>query len=298
MKPLDRFLYWIHERHQIYLRKQAGEPKPWTNDVVLQRYYFTNPYRENDKTTVWFREHLRGFLQHTPQILFQTVAFRWFNLISTGQRLKQMTRRTNTRDNLLETWDENLAVKLLREINKTQPVFTGAFMVKVANGPPGCKIPQVCECITEVWKQRKRLVQVCHDDCRLEALWQELKKFRGLGGFLSYEIVCDLRYTDLLRKATDVNTFCNIGPGASRGLNRLAGRPIVMAKGGTKDSGRKPPYGWQQQMRKLLAVVKLRLPNMPKFEMREVEHSLCEYDKYERLLFNEGKSKRRYNGCA
>lgn len=38
---------------------------------------------------------------------------------------------------------------------------------------------------------------------------------------------------------------------------------------------------------------------MPPFEMREVEMSLCEYDKYVRLLLGEGKSKRTYpGGCA
>jgi hypothetical protein len=33
-----------------------------------------------------------------------------------------------------------------------------------------------------------------------------------------------------------------------------------------------------------------------KFEMREVEHNLCEWDKAERLLWGDGRSKRRYNG--
>jgi hypothetical protein len=33
-----------------------------------------------------------------------------------------------------------------------------------------------------------------------------------------------------------------------------------------------------------------------KFEMREVEHNLCEVDKYVRLLMGDGRSKRRYNG--
>jgi hypothetical protein len=38
------------------------------------------------------------------------------------------------------------------------------------------------------------------------------------------------------------------------------------------------------------------LSDLPPFEMREVEHSLCEYDEYVRLLLFEGKAKRRYPG--
>jgi hypothetical protein len=54
------------------------------------------------------------------------------------------------------------------------------------------------------------------------------------------------------------------------------------------------PKDWEAQTRKLLALLRERYPEMPPFEMREVEMSLCEYDKYVRLLLGEGKSKR---GC-
>jgi len=36
------FWDWIRERYQIYLRRQAGLPKPWTNDLNLQWYKATN----------------------------------------------------------------------------------------------------------------------------------------------------------------------------------------------------------------------------------------------------------------
>ena len=32
------------------------------------------------------------------------------------------------------------------------------------------------------------------------------------------------------------------------------------------------------------------------FELREVEHSLCEMDKYQRVMRGEGRPKSRYNG--
>jgi hypothetical protein len=45
-----------------------------------------------------------------------------------------------------------------------------------------------------------------------------------------------------------------------------------------------------------LRIVQERLPNLPKFEAREIEHSLCEFDKAERVRFGEGKRKRSYPG--
>jgi hypothetical protein len=46
---------------------------------------------------------------------------------------------------------------------------------------------------------------------------------------------------------------------------------------------------------KLLEITRASLPDMPKFEMREIEHSLCEADKYLRILEG-GRCKRRFNG--
>jgi hypothetical protein len=49
---IERFFYWINERHRIYEAKAAGQPWPWTADWILQKYKFTNAFRELDKTTV------------------------------------------------------------------------------------------------------------------------------------------------------------------------------------------------------------------------------------------------------
>src|SRR4051812_37444375 len=98
LSPIDRFTYWISERHNIFKKRRAGKPAPWTDDEILQGYFFTNPYRENDKTTAWFRERVRNPLRDSHHVIMATVIFRWFNLISTGEMLH--------RRGLLEVWDK------------------------------------------------------------------------------------------------------------------------------------------------------------------------------------------------
>ena len=286
LEPVERFLYWIKERHRIYKKRQAGKSRPWTDDEVLQSIFFTNPYRENDKTTVWFRENVRDDLSGASTVLMATVIFRWFNKIETGEVLADR--------GLLTKWNEKQAVRALQRLHLKGPVFTGAYMIKAGNGPKGCKIPNVCQAISNVWAQRKRLVQVCLDDCRLQALCEELQKFPHLGGFMSYEIACDLRYTYLLEDASDVDTWCNPGPGAKRGLTRLSGESLVFNSSGALV----PPafYDTQARVRQLLKVARRRLRGMPHFELREVEHSLCEWDKYERARLKNGRIKRIYKG--
>ena len=38
--------------------------------------------------------------------------------------------------------------------------------------------------------------------------------------------------------------------------------------------------------------------HMPKLELRDVEHSLCEFDKYCRVKFGEGEPRSHYPGAA
>lgn len=308
MKPLDRFLYWIKERHAIYLRRQAGHPKPWTDDRVLQSYFFTNPYRENDKVTVWLRENVRKVFALKDQVLFATIAFRWFNLPVTGHILMgqhmEWWNRSWSRKNLLFRWDEQEAINRLTAYwqNGENPVFTGAYMIKAGNGPRGCKIPQVCKSISHALTLVPRILEVCKTEQTMEATWKELCSIRNMGTFMSYEVVCDLRYTHLLCNATDKDTWANPGPGAIRGLHRLQGG--VPGRGPLDSSRFVKRKDAIPKMVELLGIARKKLKDMPHLELREIEHSLCEGDKYERALdllvrgVDSGRLKRRYQGAS
>jgi hypothetical protein len=284
LPAFERFCYWIVHRHEIYLKRKMGMLRPWTDDWVFQETFFTNPYRENDKTTIWFRENIRGPLREQKEVLFATVAFRWFNLVKTGELLM---RAGDSDFGLFTEWDEKIALALLQK--SKPPIFTGAYMIKAGNGPPGCKVINVCKAITGVWEMQDKLLAACQDNT-LRGLWKELTQINYLGGFMSYEIVCDLRYTHLLENATDVDTWANPGPGALRGLLRL--------QGGAPKSRQVRISNPIKKMAELLEVVRKTLPFMPAFELREIEHSLCEFDKMERARLGDGKLKRKYNGKA
>lgn len=296
LTTFDRLVYWITERHTIHKNRLAKKPKPWTDDEILQSYFFTNPYRENDKTTIWFKKNIREPLATKEEVLMATVIFRWFNLIKTGEAF--LANGLSHANCLLLNWKEEKAVNLLTKLwdNGKNQVFTGAYMIKAGNGPRGCKIPGVCSAITNVWQERKYLINICHKQKTLQSLHEALVEFPHLGGFMAYEIVCDLRFTDLLRNATDINTWTNLGPGAKRGINRMLGIPLERAGDG-KWKHAKLPSNYLRLMRDLRHKINSVLPKgMPKFELREVEHSLCEFDKYERMRLGEGNAKRRYDG--
>ena len=245
LPPIERLLYWIEERHAVFLRRKVGNPKPWTDDEVLQSVFFTNPYREHDKTTVWFRENVRDPLRDDPRVLFATICFRWFNLIATGYHLKN--------NDLLTEWDQRKAVRILSELRKMgRSVFTGAFMIPAVPGTK--KIEHVCDCLQPIWQNRKQLVEEIKDST-LQNAHENLTLYSYLGNFMAYEVVTDLRFTYLLGKAIDRLTWCNPGPGCIRGLYRLSGAEIKSKSNATSPP---KPKDWQEQMIKMLKTTQRR----------------------------------------
>jgi len=272
-ESVERFFYWVHERTRIQERKDRGDPWPWTEDSILQEYKFTNAYRERDKTTVWFRENIRDPLKFKPEVYMATVIFRWFNLIETGQTL--------LKHNLHIDWDPEKAYDVIVPQDKW---ITGAYMIKSPTSKN--KVRGICETITNVWNDRERFLDKCPWDS-LQKMNTWLEGYPFLGPFLSYELVTDFRHTFVGFRAFDILTWANAGPGAMRGLNRIYGREL------TYTSKR---HDWCEEMRELLtlAVVQHSLD----FELREIEHSLCEFDKYERVRLKQGapRSKYQYKG--
>tara|TARA_R110000772_G_scaffold3521_5_gene12496 strand:- start:178 stop:1104 length:927 start_codon:yes stop_codon:yes gene_type:complete len=282
-EELDRYFYWQEEREMIRLRKEESEtPSPWTSDPILQQFKFCQVYREDDRTTRWFREHIREPLKNKPEVLMATVIFRWFNLIETG--------RTLIDNDLLVNWDREKAIE---EITKQPKWITGSYIIKTPNRMN--KVTGVAECVSHMWSDRNYLVDkleknIADGECSLQSCWETLRDYPYMGPFMAYEVVTDLRHTYLLDEANDILTWANAGPGAMRGLNRLTGRDLKFCK---------RSHSWGDEMEQLLAIAIDRNSfvtkrNDLKYELREIEGGLCEFDKYSRIVKNEGRTRSIY----
>jgi 5-hmdU DNA kinase, helical domain len=81
--PKQRLLYWITERESIRRKKEAGEPKPWTDDPILRAGRFTNVRREDDHTTKWVVQHWREPHANDSDCWFAMAAAVFINRIET-----------------------------------------------------------------------------------------------------------------------------------------------------------------------------------------------------------------------
>ena len=295
--------------------------RPWTKDKILDTYRFTNVFRELDATTQWFRKHVRDPLCDKPEVLLATVVFRMLNRIQTGEAIFTQTDIDYGGRTAFEYWysdghyDKKYLRRSIKQVCGNGPYVTGAYIISSPQGYS--KLDGMMRVIhgfaTEIkpfnygpastTSNWRGVAKVCKDnqDTKLQDVFDWLSQFDYFGKFHSYEIVTDLRHTLLLCDAPDIMTWCNVGPGARRGLNRVMGRD-------KKDKS----ISTEQMLEEMRVILRESLdPDLwpgkgkhittargkssysredwPKWEMRDVEHTLCEFDKYSRVLNGEGR---------
>jgi hypothetical protein len=112
----------------------------------------------------------------------------------------------------------------------------------------------------------------------------ELKETEGLGEFLAYQTVVDMRFTKLLRDAPDVQRWAAAGPGTRRGLNRINGRDVDF---------KLKQHPALKEMRELYAVLQEHCPGIA-IDFSDVPNMCCEVDKYLRVKNGEGGMKSKF----
>lgn len=281
----------MEERHEIYRRRASGAPPPWTTDDILGKYKFTNVYRELDRVTIWVRENIREPFADHPTLWFMLAIARQINWPETLQELLQDKRGAWPS---ARRWspERARAIMLARQARGEQ-LYTGAYILNAqfgkarpANVVKMDKAYFTCHlCLAPIWEDRRKVEPELHDT--LERAHAAFLPYHGWGGFTAYEVVSDLRWTRYLQDAPDKCSWAYAGPGAKRGLNRLYNRPLREGI---------PSIRMQAELQAAYLWLYARWHYEPRLEMREVEHSLCEFDKYERALKGEGRPRSLYRG--
>ena len=322
---IRRFFGYARLRHEAYLAKQRGVPRgKQSSDLILNQYKFTNVFRELDRTTRWFADHVRTPLRDKPEVLLATVLFRLLNRVEVGEAIflhDSLLEESSSFYELVracahpraETKVPQALASVERAIyafvGERGPHATGAYIISSPKGY--AKLPGILKvvegfCLGEAntrfdgercgWQTMAKALLSSGSET-LEDTWNWLKQFEYFGPFHSYEIVTDLRHTALLDRAPDVMTWANPGPGARRGLNRVGGRKVSdhsASRGQMIDEMR-----WMLARSQDVSLwpecvidtkkVWLYDHEWPTWEMRDVEHTLCEFDKMERVRLGEGR---------
>ena len=283
----EGFMYFVRERENIKLKRDAGLLAPWTDDDILHKYKFTNVRRADDRVSKWIITQLIEPNPLRQDLWFVLLIARLINWPPTLQRLID--------DGILlrdagdfSTADFSASIEQFKaEGNK---VYSGAYMlyptskghgqvksISVGDYIIGSALENADEIDYEVWRNVPTVMDFVG----------ALAKCYGISTFMAGQVAADLTYAEApLSNALDLLWFAPIGPGSTKGLNYLTGNPLGKS--------------WKQdEFNTELMLIRSRMVDeMPEFNdttLHDVQNCLCEFSKYARTVLGEGKPKTTYN---
>jgi len=297
-------------RHQIYVLKELGIPKPWTDNIIFQSYRFCNVFRYLDKTSVWIIENAIKPNEDNPELWKTIIMCRYISRISTLEILKYGNALIG---------DQKKAYDILRGMQAIgTKIFTNAFIVNSAI--PGGWKDKVTYLFTLLGEVKDNMYHDPDDfitRCNsMEKLYYNFLQLPGIANFMAYQYTVDFTYSKrYLKKAEDKDKWVSLGLGAVRGMNRLLSGEASRDKipnanelacellGEWKEYIHKHLMDWIRATQEIVRSKWIHHPDpvpfvyymfdpFDKVDLRDVQHWLCEYDKYCRG----GSKKRRYPG--
>ena len=258
-------------------------------------------------------KHIRKPFADHPHLWFMLAIARYINWPDTLAELIE-TKQWPSHPDFEPSW---ITTALEHRAARGEKVYTGAYMIRAesdtkANWYSWTKHRYIAEIVLgRLWEDREEWARELEPARSglpkvpkvptLESVWTkfQLPRYVGWGPFMAYEVVTDLRHTRYLGEAEDIYTWANAGPGAIRGLNRLYGRDLAAKPRPEQTNGEM--FELMKDLNDLDDTdfnTTFGLPvdsDPPRFEMRDVEHTLCEFDKYERVRLSEGKMRSKYD---
>lgn len=282
----EKYYAWMYERQLIwYKRHMLKLPRPWTDDPILDRFRFTNTYRELDRGTLYCHDIVlpRNDVSSLPLALMRLFTYRIFNKVATYDKVFRATGYCEDTSSGEPDWD-NIA-ETLNRMQSDEPIFTGAHTVSSYYHVAGSasKADKVVEFLKEIYSRIDKIaLEIEARRGNAQDTHKYLQTFSGIGDFLAYELISDLAYTDYVD--FDEDQWANAGPGALNGLKLLYPNP----------TGKTP----MQLMRELqtqqdryfasMGMLNLALiaPSVHSVRMtlRNIEGGLCEYYKYNKCV--------------
>lgn len=285
---LNSFFKFMYERHMIwYKRFVLKEKPPWTNNKILAENKFTNIYRELDAGTIWYVNNVykqaiedwRDDLKKSQMnLIWYTIIYRLLNRVDTFEKVGFVPfwewEQTVEGDTKRAIWFA--ALKCLMKAGEA--IFTSAHRTCPTHNPGETRLGVYAKAIEVLYKNLEQMwvdIRMAHN---LEEVFNILKIVPNVGDFIAYEICCDFILVKLISFTED--DWVNPGPGCKKGLDL-----IFSGLKSRKDYQEKIIWLKDHQDRIFHNVGLQESFNEIRIHpltLRTIEHSLCEYCKYER----------------
>lgn len=263
MNYKELFVYFITEREDIRILKDAGFEKPWTDDSLLATTRFTNINRENDKVTRFIRAHVN----YDEELYAKIYLSRIYNVIESLE---------------LVDWSQPIEIicnDYLRMLATRKILTSNAYMLtsRIKHNPGECRALFYTKRCVEMLEQFKRLNSIVRcEDCYTAIL--NIPDI-GVGSFLAGQIIADAKNTkgSNLYDASDKFVFVCHGPGSMHGLSYYTGIKITPSNFYSEIN-----VAFRECTEELTKLWREDIINQ--LDMQNFQNCFCEFSKYCKLL--------------
>jgi hypothetical protein len=213
-KVFDTHWRFAAERQEIFFRRMAGAPPPWTADPILREFKFTNAYRASDRVSQYLiKRVIYGGDQDPGRLIFRILMFKMFNRIETWELLEESLGGVSFAAYDFDRYDSVLTKAMAAGTR----IYSAAYIM-----PSGERNGE-----SKKHRDHLRLIERMIRDglaaqlqrCKsMEQGFQILKSYPMVGDFLAYQFITDINYSTL----TDFSEmeFTVPGPGARDGIHK------------------------------------------------------------------------------
>lgn len=214
---LEIFKYYVAERYNMHLLKDIqGKQFPWTQDIILSMYRFTNIRREQDKNSKYLLDMMKDHgNKMTPNMICNIILFRLFNKIETSQLLGDWVDFNN--------YDQEKVRQQLSNAPEGYRYFTNAYLSSGMKKEFNKYFPDESMRVMNIPNTLRRFGPKVYCAIKAAKSPQEVidafKSIKGISDFLAYQLFVDLTYLDDFPWSE--NEFVMSGPGCALGLSYL-----------------------------------------------------------------------------
>ena len=211
----DAFWHFAAQRQEVFYRRAAGYPSPWTDDPILQKYKFTNVYRATDRVSQYLiKKVIYNGEWDRRDLFFRIMLFKLFNKIETWELLAATFGQPTASAFSVEAYDKALE----QAMAKGQKIYSGAYIMASAGTLYNVKRKHSAH--LRVLKQMLSddVPTKVADASSLSAIYEILLEYPTLGPFLAFQYTIDLNYGPFVN--FDEDDFVVAGPGALDGISK------------------------------------------------------------------------------
>jgi Thymidylate kinase len=271
--------YWKFacERQKIFFNRYKGQSAPWTDDIILQKYKFTNAYRASDRVSQFLIRNVIYNPQNTftpEDMIFRIILFKLFNRIETWNELESNLGGISFRNYDYEKYNKILTSLLL----KKHKIYSAAYIMPSGKSSFGFDKKHENNLKLLEYIMNDNISRKVSATKSMRELYELLISYPTIGKFLAFQYAIDINYSELCD--FDEMSFVVVGPGAQQGIKKCFKNSNICSE---EDIVR---YMTESQDKEFDSLgLKFQTLWGRQLQLIDCQNLFCEIDKYSRVAY-------------